>query len=335
MVNYMEVSVGKIDTAVILAAGLGTRLRPLTSQIAKPAIQFFNKALICHIIHRLADCGIRRLFINLHYNGWSVRRAIRKHSPKDLHIIYSHEPTILGTAGALGPLKTRLRSGPFLLINGDVLTDLSFPELIERHLNTDNVIATVTLHPPSIQSGFPPVGSSSTNRLSRFPYGPLTNGEADWEGTFAGIHAINPQLLDYIADDGYQCINSRIYPRALEDGHSIATFRHEGYWNDIGTPARLFSAYMDVFREKLVIPDFTVARDKPRWISPEAKIARDVKLSEPIVICSGATIQRGAELQNAIVLPGARVSAQTQFTGGFILPKQTYLSLQRRKEPCD
>ena len=315
----------QIRKAVILAAGFGTRLRPLTDHRAKPALPFFDRPLLAHMLPRLRAAGIEHVFINLHYNGWSVRRSLRSVREKTMRINYSFEPVILGTAGVLAPLYSELKDSSFLMINGDILSDIDCTALIRQHLHDSDAIATVVLHPPSSQKDFPRVGSDENFRLSRFPYGPLATGSAAWHGTFAGIHVIRPDLLRFIKKNTFQCINSQVYATALQKGLKIGTFRHDGYWNDIGTPERYLAAHRDVLRGNLLLMDVK-PEASAAWIHRSARIHPAAKIGTGVVIGAGCRIEKNAVLENVVVWPGCIVRKNQTCHDGILTPDNRFVS---------
>lgn len=297
----------RIETAVVLAAGYGTRLRPLTTGRAKPALPFFESTILEHVLDVLEAAGIRRVIINLHHHGWTVRRNLRHRRRRALEIIYSYEPEILGTAGALVPVKHKLHDQPFVLINGDVLTDINLESAIKQHLANPGILATLVLHPLSLAMGFPSIGSSHDNVLTRFPYGLTSDEDTDWSGTFTGIHIINPDIFRYINDMPFQCINSTVYARALNAGEQLGAYRHDGYWNDVGTPARYFNAHIDVMDGRVTNTVMANPGTSHQWIHPDARIDPGTSLQGSIVVGANAVLGSHVYLENVIVWPDTRI----------------------------
>ncbi|MBN1295592.1 NDP-sugar synthase [bacterium] len=316
-----------IRSAVVLAAGYGTRLRPLTAHHAKPSLPLFHLPVIGHILRQLENTGISRVFINLHSHAWSVRRALRPVRFRGMEIQYSYEPIILGTAGALYPLRHVLRSEPFLLINGDIVTDLDFLRVIDTHVSHPDTLATLVLHPPSLTIGFPAVGSSHDGVLTRFPYGNLNRKTPEWTGTFTGIHVINPRIFDFMPSGGFQCINSSVYARAIRAGHTFGTYRHDGYWNDIGTPDRYFDAHCDIISGTVAIPGIPQSLHPPIWIAPDTVIHPSARLEKMVVIGARTRIQPDTHLTQVIVLPGCSVPAGSHFQNGILMPPARFIPI--------
>jgi len=318
-----------VKSAVILAAGFGTRLRPLTDNIAKPVLPFFNRSVISHIIQQLEGAGVNDIYVNLHYQGWSIRRIIRLEKSAANPIVFSYEPKILGTAGALEPLKPYLKDKTFFLVNGDVLTDLDYKMMARQHFQNKIPSATLALHPPSTNLGFPAIGSTDSNLLSRFPYGRHKTGSADWEGTFMGVHIVSPEILKYIQGRRFQCINSGIYSQAINDDCIIATYRHDGYWNDIGTPQRYFDAHSDFLTGRFNLPHI-IKPTLNHWISPSAQLASGTEIRNTVVIGSDAVIEKNCRLDNVVIWPGSKLKKSSSLKNGILMNNGRFLSLYER-----
>lgn len=232
--------------AMILAAGLGTRLRPLTDTIPKPLLPVGGTPLILWNLLLLRASGIREVIINLHYLGHAIEEAIGDGSGWDMQVRYSHEPILLGTGGGLKAAEWFFEQQPFLVINGDTLIELDVKALIEFH-QTHGGVATLVLRddPQAVQWGA--VESDAHNRILRI------NGrgmrQADLTGPlvermFAGVHILHPSLLnDAPAEMPFSIIDS--YTNELARGSKIFGFLHAAYWSDIGTVARYAQAQAD------------------------------------------------------------------------------------------
>ncbi len=319
----------KVRTAVILAAGYGTRLRPLTETCAKPALPFFNKTILHYLIEQLKSAGIEKVFINLHYKGDSIKQAFEKQPIPNISIEYSHEPQILGTAGALGPMRSYLTNETFVMINGDIVTDINFSEMFDCHLGNQNRLATVALHTASNHLGYPQIGATTTNILSRFPYGKLKNGNAEWYGTFAGVHVIEPAIFRYLHYNSFQCINSDIYPKTLEDGNQIGAYRHDGYWNDIGNPESYFKAHQDALAIGC-IPNLKQNTTKSSWIHETAQIGQDTHIENNVFLYSKSCVKNNVRLGNVIVWPGIHIENGAHHQNEILLSNLVSYSLKNR-----
>lgn len=212
--------------AMILAAGEGRRMLPLTLDTPKPLLKVHGKPLIEHHIARLCDAGVTEVIINLAYLGGQIRDALGDGAGLGVNIRYSIEPEPLETAGALFHAADALGDQPFLLINGDVWTDFPFERLLHHSLT--GLGHLVFVPNPKFKS----VGDFSLN-----PKGRVIS--ADGAGvTFAGISLLSPELIRK-----YPSVSTRLPLRPVlewaltQDGLTGELFT--GVWSDVGTPERL------------------------------------------------------------------------------------------------
>lgn len=232
--------------AMILAAGLGTRLRPLTNTIPKPLLPVSGTPLILWNLLLLRTYEIRDVIINLHYLGNMIEEAIGDGSRWGMRVRYSYEPTLLGTGGGLKAAEWFLGPHPFLVINGDTLIELDVKALVEFH-GTHGGVATLVLRNDPQAAQWGAVESDAQNRIIRINGRGMS--QAEWPGPlvqrmFAGVHILHPSLLyDAPADRPFSIIDS--YTNALARGLKMLGFLHAAYWSDIGTVGRYAQAQAD------------------------------------------------------------------------------------------
>ncbi|HWV13979.1 MAG TPA: nucleotidyltransferase family protein [Cellvibrio sp.] len=216
--------------AMILAAGLGQRMRPLTDQLPKPMLRVADKPLLQYHLEALANAGITEVIINLAYLGEKIRDFVGDGSRFSLRVSYSQEPEPLETGGALLKALPLLGEEPFLLINGDVWTDLSLAHFCQQPLSTPCKAHLLLVHNPD----FHPQGDFTLGSE-----GLLTEENKDSpKYTFAGISLIDPQLIAQ-----YPKLRPK-FPlgELLRHGIPQKMISGEVYlggWSDVGTPERL------------------------------------------------------------------------------------------------
>ncbi len=241
--------------AMILAAGFGTRLRPLTDTIPKPLLPVGGTPLIVWNLLLLRAAGIREVMINLHYLGSMIEEALGDGSRWDMLIAYSHESTILGTGGGLKAAEGFFEGQPFLVINGDTLLNLDLLEFLDFH-QSQGGIATLVLRDDPHATQWGAVECDTQNCILRI------NGQGqDTRGSvpaahirmFAGVHILHPSLFeDARVGMPFSIIDS--YTKALARGSRLLGFVHGGYWSDVGTVERYTQAQEDVQAGLLVLP---------------------------------------------------------------------------------
>jgi mannose-1-phosphate guanylyltransferase len=229
--------------ALILAAGEGTRLRPLTLTQPKPMLRIGGRPILEHIVAQLADIGIRDLAINLHYRPEAITDYFGDGADFGVRIVYSREPSLLGSAGAAKALEGFFDE-PFVVWYGDVLADIDLTGLIERHTRT-GAAASLALYEVEDKTRCGMVETDTSGRISRFiekpapdvPCGDLAN---------AGIFVLHPSVLRHVASEVNVDFGSDVFPRLLAGGAALYGYRIGGYILDIGSPSRYAQAEADL-----------------------------------------------------------------------------------------
>lgn len=231
--------------AMILAAGLGTRLRPLTDRTPKPLLRLGGVPLLERIARRLVAAGADRLIINTHHHAAQIERFVAERDGFGVDVRFSPEPDApLDTGGGLWQAREHFRGdAPLFLHNGDILTDAPLRSLYDAHTASD-ALATLAVRPPQEHRyllfddrgllGYSPRGGGA-ERMVRGATGEVQRHD------FAGIHVIAPRLFELISERGIFSIVD-VYLRLARAGERIAAFPIDGVWLDIGTPERLEEA---------------------------------------------------------------------------------------------
>lgn len=292
---------GRRIRALVLAAGLGTRLRPLTDPIPKPLLPVRGAPILGHTLAQLASFGCEAAAVNLHYLGDQIRR----HFGDDyagMPLVWSEEPEILGTLGALHPLKELFAPADLvLLINGDSLCRWPLRKLVRQHLRL-GARATLLLaarpDPAEFGGG---VGIDSAGNVLSFRRGDSERGEVARRHVFAGAHVFAPDLLARVGP-GKADIVRDLYSPLLEQGEMIGSLLHPGRWHDTGTPQRFLAASLDWARA-----EGAGRLWRRSWISPEAEVSSGSKVRQ-VSVEAGARVGEEARVERSVLLPGARVS---------------------------
>jgi NDP-sugar pyrophosphorylase family protein len=238
--------------AMILAAGLGTRLRPLTDNLPKPLLPLEGRPLIEYTLLLLRRYGLTDVIINLHYQGEKIMQTLGDGSRWGMKIRYSEEPRILGTAGGIKKVEALLSEGPFLIINSDILVEINLDRVIELHQRKKAAATLVLREDPEVDT-WGAVGVDSHDRIRQFL------GKPDWTGDplskrmFAGIHVMDPRVLAYIPDQGFSSIID-VYIEMTQKGERLVGQTVMDYWMDIGTPERYRQAQEDLKHRRVTLP---------------------------------------------------------------------------------
>lgn len=247
--------------AMILAAGLGTRLWPLTADRAKPAVPFLNRPIITYTVEYLKEYGIRDIIVNLHHKGDSIRRVLGDGSAFGVTITYSEEPEILGTGGALDKVRHLLEEETFVVINGKIITEIDLAAALSVHRERQ-AMATLILRRNREGDHFSIVevdGDGRVRRFGGFPPptregnpSPNTDASPDDHAPlmFTGIQILEPDIFEFIPRGRFSHTTLEAYPRAIEAGRLVAAHIADGRWYDLSTLDRYLRASLDLLRDR-------------------------------------------------------------------------------------
>ena len=229
--------------AMVLAAGLGTRLRPLTHTLPKPLLPVANRPILEYTFSLLARAGlgVEDVVVNTHHLSERLEDGLRSLDTHSLRVHLSREPKILGTAG--GPKKARslLEGETFLLVNGDFLIDIDLREAVDFHRRS-GAQATMVLREDKTGGIF----VDRRGAIRRFLEDP-EDASPEWTRTdFTGVHVLEPEVLKLIPRNTPCEINLQVYPEMLRRGWTVAGLLHRGYWREAGDPARYLAANREV-----------------------------------------------------------------------------------------
>jgi NDP-sugar pyrophosphorylase family protein len=310
--------------AMILAAGFGTRLFPLTIDRTKPAIPFLGKPLVGYVAEYVSKYGFKDIVVNLHHQPDSVIRALGDGAQFGVHIDYTREePNILGTAGALDKAREYLENDTFLIVNGKIITDIDIGAAMETHVKS-GALATMVLKPnikrerftvvntdDGLVTGFGddarPVSEDEIRDVEHTPATPLM---------FTGIHILEPRVFDYIPRDQYSDIVPVFYNPAIASGERIAAHVTDGEWFELSTIPR----YLDISLAMMNgsdtfsgtgcdISTSASVRDSVIW--DNVTIASDAHLYRTI-IADGVAIEQGERFENAAIVKAEMVRNCTE-----------------------
>ena len=229
--------------AMILAAGLGTRLRPLTDALPKPLLPIAGRPLIVWNLLLLRRHGITDVIVNLHHLGHLIEQALGDGSPFGMRIAYSREPLLLGTGGGLKQAEPFFGGEPFVVLNGDTLFDLDLGGLDAVH-RQNHALATMAVRADPEPDRWGTVELDAARHVWRINGRGKESGKPDEKRMFAGVHLMHPRLLADVPV-GRESSIIEAYVRAIQAGETVAGCELSGYWSDIGTPERYAQAQRD------------------------------------------------------------------------------------------
>ncbi|MDD3718543.1 MAG: NDP-sugar synthase [Actinomycetota bacterium] len=285
--------------AMILAAGLGTRLRPLTEEISKPMVPIANRPVMEHIVELLARHGFDELYVNLHYHPDVITRHFSGGERWGVSITYSLEEELQGTAGGVKRLAGELGGETFLVISGDALTDLDLTSLFAFH-RAHGRLATLVITPVSDPSKYGVVITEEDGRITGFQEKPSREEALSFVAN-SGIYVFEPEVLEMIPA-GFYDFGSQLFPRFLEEGIEFYGYRHGDYWNDVGSLEEYKAGNFDALtgKVKVKIPGVRIGEDV--WIGDETVVEEEVVMVGPICVGAQCEVRRGARLFGPLVV---------------------------------
>jgi mannose-1-phosphate guanylyltransferase/mannose-1-phosphate guanylyltransferase/phosphomannomutase len=334
---------------MVLAAGLGTRLKPITFGIPKPMVPVIDRPCMAHLLALVEKHGFTDAVANLHYFPDTIRDYFGDGSAFGVNIEYNFEEELLGTAGGVRAVSKSLTEGgePFLIISGDALTDADLTKLVERHKSAGGV-ATLTVKRVADTREYGVVLHDEAGRITGFQEKPEPEDALSDLGN-CGIYVFSPEIFDYFPETEFVDWAQDVFPVLLEQ--DVPFFIHEidEYWNDVGSLRELREGTFDALTGALDLGiegtgssdgvhtatpgalDKAELLEGPIWVGEGVTIGDGVKLQGPVVIGDGASVGAGAAVRDTIVFPGGEVPAET-ISIGAILGQGDIVSNLRRFE---
>jgi len=286
---------------MILSAGYGTRLWPLTEDRTKPAIPILGKPLVGYVAEYLARYGCNEIVVNLHHRPESVRRALGDGSRFNVKLRYVEEPEILGTSGAIDNARALLDGETFVVVNGKIITDIDLKAALDTHRRT-GAIATLVVLPNTACERFSIVRSAD-GLLQGFGGMPAKDDfpEDCPPHMFTGIQILEPTIFDYIPRGVFSHSTTDVYPQAIANGERIAVHIAGGNWFELSTIRR----YLDICLRLMAQSGVNITSGADCRVSPTAEV-NDAILWDNVTVESGALVRR-AVLADNVKIPSGEV----------------------------
>ena len=288
-------------TAFILGAGLGTRLRPLTDRRPKPLIPVANRPLITHAFDHLIAAGVERFVVNTHWCAERYAEFFPDAKWRGRPITFVHEsPEVLETAGGIWNARAHLSDGPFIVYNGDILSDLPLAPALEAHRAAGNEVTLILRsHGGATNVAFD-AASGRVLDLRR-----TLRPDIEPRHLFTGIYIVEPEFIARIPAAQKLSVVP-VFHEMIRAGAKLGGIvLDEGAWWDLGSRSEYLAVHTALAAR---------ATEKAPWISPSASISPDAKITRATAIAAGAKVGAGTVLhdcilwENATVAPGARLT---------------------------
>ena len=291
---------GGAPKAHIMAAGLGTRLAPLTDRTAKPMAPVVNRPVMEHILRLLARHGVTEVCVNLHHYADDIRGYFGDGEALGVQTHYHFEEKLMGTAGGTGGFRELLGDGTFVVVSGDALTDADLSSLLAAHRRR-GAIATIAVKEVDDPSHYGVVVHDSAGRVTGFQEKPA-KAEALSNLCNCGIYAFEPAIFALIPPDTFVDYAKDVFPRLLADGEPFHTWHLDGYWNDVGSIREYRRSNFDALLGRVAV---TIPGRELRlgvWLGEGTEVADDVAIVPPVLIGDGCRVAAQARLVGPLVI---------------------------------
>jgi mannose-1-phosphate guanylyltransferase len=300
--------------AIVLVGGEGTRLRPLTKTVPKPALTLVDRPFLAYMIEWLASHGVTEVVLACGFLPDVLAGALAGEEERaSVAIRYVVEPERRGTAGAIRHAADELGEeleDRFLALNGDVLTDLDLTALLEAH-GAAAAPATIALHPVEDSSAYGLVSTAAAGEVLEFveKTGVAASGDVN-----AGMYALERSVLDLIPPGEEVSIERDVFPRLVGEGLRATLL--DGYWMDIGTPQRYLQASWDILEGRVATRVEPTAPGA--FVDPSAEIATGAVVGRRSVVGAGCRIGEGAEVGESVLLEGCLIGEGATVVGSIL-----------------
>jgi NDP-sugar pyrophosphorylase family protein len=296
--------------AILLAGGKGTRLRPLTVHTPKPIVPILNRPFLYYQIDQLKEIPeIDEVILSLNYQPRRIEEIVGEGDGLGIRVRYVVEPMPLGTGGAIRYAGDSLTES-VVVFNGDVLTQVDLAAVLRLHRER-KAKATIVLTPVDNPRAYGLVETDADGNIQRFLEKP-GESEITCNTINAGIYVLEPDTFDRIPKDTAWSIERSFFPSLIERGETFVAYIDNGYWIDIGTPAKYLQVHRDIMDGRYSAPPFNGT--SAAWTSPDARVDEGAVVQGPCFIDEGVNIKAGAR-----ILPYSVIGRQTHVEEGAVV----------------
>ncbi|HEY5386845.1 MAG TPA: NDP-sugar synthase [Thermoleophilia bacterium] len=286
--------------AYIMAAGLGTRLYPLTGLTSKPMVPILNRPVMEHLLNLLHRHGVREAAANLHYHPDTIRTYFGDGSAIGVDLRYNFESDLQGTAGGASAFRDFLGGGTFVVVSGDGLTDIDLSAFVAAHRRHGGIasLAVTLVDDPSL---YGVVVHDDAGRITGFQEKPAA-AEALSDLCNCGIYAFESAIFDYVPAGTFVDWAKDVFPALLAADVPFYCWRLESYWNDVGNIEQYRLSNFDALlgRVALEVPGRQI---EPRvWVGQGTQIDPGVRIEAPVLIGAGCLVESEAELIGPLIV---------------------------------
>lgn len=280
--------------AMVMSAGEGTRLRPLTYVVPKPLMPIVNRPVLGHLLNLMARHSIKEIVMNLHYYAEKIENYFKDGADWGVDIVYSKEKELLGTAGGVKKVQQYFND-TFFVTSGDGLTDLDFGEVWRFHKERGG-IATIVLKEMDLKFEYGMIKLGKDGRVEGFMEKPRWSDVSPHSLVNTGIYIFEPGIFDYIPHGKFFDFGNNVWPLLLKKRERIYGYIMKGEWCDIGNLSEYRRGQREVLDGKINITIPGKEIKKGVWVDENTSIDKDIKIKAPCVIGRNSKIMKGAKI---------------------------------------
>jgi mannose-1-phosphate guanylyltransferase len=316
---------GDIIRTIMMAGGKGTRLRPLTLVRPKPMIPLVNKPIIEYTVDRLKKFGFNDIIMTLNYMSTNIKKYFKDGSEFDMDIRYSVEKWPLGTGGSVKKAEKYI-DDTFMVVSGDVLTDVNFKDVVRFH-KEKGAIATMVLTEVEDPTHFGIAVMDKDDKVTEYLEKPSPE-EAFSNVANTGIYIFEPEIFDFFEGKDKEVDFSKdIFPEVIKQDAGIYGYVFNGYWNDIGRPETYLEATYDILDQKMKQNFYKtkieegIGKIGNIWVGENAYIDKKARIEGPVVIGNNCTIEEGCKISRGSVIgDNVSIGRDVNIDGAVLLP---------------
>ncbi len=310
--------------AMVLAAGFGTRLRPLTQVLPKPMIPVMHQPLLAHNLNHLRAAGIRDITVNLHHLPDQVTGFFGDGNKLGIDLHYSREEKILGTAGGIKAAEKFLTGGTFIVMNSDILADVDLKRVLEFHRKKKSCL-TLVVRQDAAPEKYDPIEIRQDGRIVHFIG--ASSMELPDETTrvmFTGIQIMEPEIFERIPHGQFYGTAQDVFPEMIRDGLPVFGFLHGGYWKDLGNRETYLEVHHDVLDGRVSVRPPVLQAQASTTLTPPVVLGTDCKIDPKArvgpyaVLGNGCRIGAGAAIAHSVLWNDVRIEANATVSGSVL-----------------
>jgi len=300
---------------MILAAGFGTRLLPLTRTVPKPMVAVMHRPLLEHTIHLLRSAGISDIAINVHHLPEQVMDYFGDGKRFGVNLHFSVEKAILGTAGGIKAVQGFLQGGPFVVINSDIVVDIDLNSVFDFHRQKGSCLTLVVREDDSPEK-YDPIEIQKDGRIVHFVGASSLNVPEDTRRVmFTGIQIMEPEIFSRIPVGKFCGTTEHVFPEMIEEGLPVFGYLHKDYWIDLGNRAKYLEVHRDALDGRVSLKTGALQKAEgaaivsPALVGENCTIDPAAKVGPYAVLGKGCRVEAGAVIEHSVLWDGVTVGS--------------------------